>query len=71
MGDNLLEEIVSSRYAAVRTAEDDGFLLGWWGGVLRHLHASTKVDRGYHSGIKQRPEKPKRYRIVMDAQEIS
>jgi hypothetical protein len=71
VGDNMLEEVVGNRYAAVGTAEDDDFLLGCWGGVLRYLHARIKIDRGYHSGIKRRPEKPRRCRTVMDAQEIA
>ena len=66
----MLEEIVGSRYAAVRTAEDGDFLLGCWGGVLRHLHARIKTDRDYRSGIKRRPEKPRRRRIVINAPKI-
>ena len=57
----MLEEIVGSRYAVVGTAEDDDFLWGCWSGVLRHLHAKIKIDRGYYSGIK-RLEKPRRCR---------
>ena len=41
----MLEEIVGSRYTAVGTAENDDFLLGSWGGVLRHLPKIIQIWR--------------------------
>lgn len=55
----MLEEIVGSRYAAEGTAEDDDFLLGCLGSVLRHLQARMKIDRGYHSGYQTKARETK------------
>jgi hypothetical protein len=44
MRDNMLEEIVSCRYATIGSAEDDNVLLRFWVGVLRHVQAGMMTD---------------------------
>ena len=44
MRDNMLEEIVSRRYATIGSAEDDNVLLRFWVGVLRHVQAGMMTD---------------------------